>query len=216
MKVIVFGATGMVGRGVLLECLEDDAVSHVLAVGRRSAGVEHDKFTEVLHDNFVDYSDIGDAMAGFDACFFCLGVSSVGMSEAQYHRVTYEFTLAAINPRLVFCYVSAEGADSSEGGRVMWARVRGKTENDLLALPLGGAYVFRIGYVHPMKGVTAQVSWVRILYTMFRPLYPIVRRLFPRHVTTSENIGRAMIRIAQQGYSATLLRSDDINVLARA
>ena len=150
----------MVGRGVLLECLEDSGVGHVLAIGRRSTGVQHVKLKEILHDDFSDYSGLSDDLAGFDACFFCLGVSSVGMSEAQYRHITYEFTLAAagalarINPGLVFCYVSGEGADSSETGRVMWARVRGRTENDLLKLVLAGVYSFRIGYVHPVKGVT--------------------------------------------------------------
>ena len=130
MKVILFGATGMVGRGVLLECLEDSGVSHILAIGRRATEVQHVKLTEILHDDFSDYSGIGDDLAGFDACFFCLGVSSLGMSETRYRHITYDFTLAAaralsaINPALVFCYVSGEGADSSETGRVMWARVR--------------------------------------------------------------------------------------------
>ena len=210
----------MVGQGVLLECLEDSGVSHVLALGRRSAGVQHGKLKEILHNDFTDYSGVSDDFAGFDACFFCLGVSSVGMSEARYRRITYDFTLAAaralatINPGLVFCYVSGEGADSSETGRVMWARVRGKTENDLLKLPLAGAYSFRIGYVHPVKGVTAQVSWVRFMYWLLGPLYPVLRRVLPRHVTTSETVGRAMIRVAQHGYSAPILKSDDINAVA--
>ena len=210
----------MVGRGVLLECLEDSKVSHVLAIGRRSTGVQHVKLKEILHNDFSGYSAISDDLAGFDACFFCLGVSSLGMSEARYRHITYDFTLAAaqalaaINPGLVFCYVSAEGADSSETGRLMWARVRGKTENDLLKLALAGAYSFRIGYVHPVKGVTAQVSWVRFLYWLLGPLYPLLRRLFPRHVTTSENIGRAMIRVAQHGYSASIIKNDDINTVA--
>ena len=220
MKVILFGATGMVGQGVLLECLEDSDVSHVLALGRRSTGVQHGKLKEILHNDFTDYSGVGDDLAGFDACFFCLGVSSVGMSESRYRRITYDFTLAAaralatINPGLVFCYVSGEGADSSETGRVMWARVRGKTENDLLKLPLAGAYSFRIGYVHPVKGVTAQVPWVRFMYWLLGPLYPVLRRVLPRHVTTSETVGRAMIRVAQHGYSASVLKSDDINAVA--
>ena len=210
----------MVGRGVLLECLEDPSVSQVLAIGRRSTEVQHVKLKEILHDDFTDYSGISDDLAGFAACFFCLGVSSVGMSEARYRRITYDFTLAAagavakINPGLVFCYISGEGADSSETGRVMWARVRGKTENDLLKLPLAGVYSFRIGYVHPVKGVTSHVSWVRFLYWLLGPLYPLLKGLFPRHVTTSQNIGRAMIRVVRHGYSASILTSDDINALA--
>ena len=222
MKVILFGATGMVGRGVLLECLEDSGVSHILAIGRRATEVQHVKLTEILHDDFSDYSGIGDDLAGFDACFFCLGVSSLGMSETRYRHITYDFTLAAaralsaINPALVFCYVSGEGADSSETGRVMWARVKGKTENDLMKLPLAGAYMFRLGYVHPVKGVTSQVSWVRFLYWVVRPLYPLLRTLFPRHVTTSENVGRAMIRVAQRGYAISILRNANINAVGHS
>ena len=195
-------------------------MSHVLAIGRRPTNVQHGKLKEILHDDFSDYAAISDDLVGFDACFFCLGVSSLRMSEARYRQITYDFTLAAaralavINPELVFCYVSAEGADSSETGRIMWARVRGKTENDLRKLPLAGAYVFRIGYVHGVKGVTPQLPWLRVVYWFARPLYPLVRILFPRHVTTTENIGRAMIRLVQQGCSDSVLWSDDINTAA--
>ena len=220
MKVILFGATGMVGRGVLLECLEDSRVSHVLAVGRRSTGVQDEKLREILHDDFTDYAGISHDLTGFDACFFCLGVSSMGMSEERYRHITYDFTLAAAralaagNPGLVFCYVSAHGADSSERSHVMWARVRGKTENDLLTLPLACAYSFRIAFVQPVKGVTPQVIWGRLFYGLFGLLYPLLRRLFPRHVTTTQNVGRAMIRAAGHGYLLSILKSTDINTLA--
>ena len=153
MRVVLFGATGMIGRGVLLECLADPDVSRVLTVGRRATDVQHAKLEQIVHDDFADYSGIGERLTGFDACFYCLGVSSLGMSEDSYRYVTYDFTLAAAealladNQGLVFCYVSGAGADSSEQGRSMWARVRGKTENDLLKLPFAGAYIFRPAYV---------------------------------------------------------------------
>ena len=221
MRIILFGATGMIGRGVLLECLADPDVSHVLSIGRSVTDVLHVKLEQIVHDEFTDYSGIGEHLTGFDACFFCLGVSSLGMSEGRYRHITYNFTLAAAqallagNPGLVFCYVSGAGADSSEKGRSMWARVRGKTENDLLKLPFAGAYIFRPAYVHAAKGAMPQSPWLRVLYFFMRPLYPILRTLLPRHVTTGENLGRAMIGVARHGYSSSILESDDINAAAR-
>ena len=222
MRIILFGATGMLGRGVLLECLADPAVSHVFSIGRRATDVQHVKLKQIVHDDFIDYSGIGEQLAGFDACFFCLGVSSVGMSEGSYRHITYDVTLAAAqallarSQALVFCYVSAAGADVSEQGRSMWARVRGKTENELLKLPFAGAYIFRPAYVHPIKGLTPQLPWLRrVVYFFVRPLYPILRVLLPRYVTTGENFGRAMISVAQHGYSSSTLESDDINAVAR-
>ena len=222
MRIILFGATGMIGRGVLLECLADPDVSHVLSIGRRATDVQHGKLKEIVHDDFTDYSGLSEHLAGFDACFFCLGVSSVGMSERRYRHITYDFTLAAAqallssSEGLVFCYVSAAGADTSEQGRSMWARVKGKTENDLLKLPFRGAYMFRPAYVHAVKGVAPQLPSLRFVYFLLRALYPILRVLLPRHVTTGENIGRAMIRVAQGGYSSSALESDDINTVARS
>ena len=211
----------MIGRGVLLECLADPDVDHVLSIGRRATDVQHGKLKQIVHDDFTDYSGIGEHVVGFDACFFCLGASSVGMSEERYRHITYDFTLAAAralpasSQGLVFCYVSAAGADISEQGRSMWARVKGKTENDLLKLPLAGAYMFRPAYVHAAKGVPPQLPWLRVVYFFVRPLYPILRALLPRQVTTGENFGRAMIRVAQHGYSSSILESDDINAVAR-
>lgn len=221
MRIVLFGATGMIGRGVLLECLADPDVSHVLSIGRRAIDVQHAKLEQIVHDEFTDYSAIGEHLTGFDACFFCLGVSSLGMSEGRYRHITYDFTLAAAHallagsPGLVFCYVSGAGADSSEQGRSMWARVRGKTENDLLKLPFAGAYIFRPAYVHAVKGAVPQPPWLRVLYFFMRPLYPILRALFPRQVTTGENFGRAMIGVARHGYASRILESDDINAAAR-
>ena len=222
MRIILFGATGMLGRGVLRECLADPDVSHVLSIGRRATDVQHVKLKQIVHDDFTDYSGISEHLAGFDACFFCLGASSVGMSEGRYRHITYDFTLAAAqallasSQGLVFCYVSAAGTDISEQGRSMWARVRGKTENDLQKLPFAGAYMFRPAYVHPVKGATSQLPWLRrVMYFVARPLYPLLWALLPRYVTTGENFGRAMIRVAQHGYSSSTLESDDINAVAR-
>ena len=219
MNVIVFGATGMVGTGVLIECLEDPRVRSVLVLGRQRCGVTHPKLREHIRSDFFDYGDAKADLKGHDACFFCLGVSVVGMTEAAYHRMTYELTLSAakvlaeLNPGLTFCYVSGEGTDSSERGRTMWARVKGKTENQLLRMPLN-AYLFRPGYIHPMKGVRSKTTWYQAFYNVAAPLYPLLKRLLPRHVTTTENVGRAMIRVAADGYSKRVLENPDINAIA--
>ena len=221
MRIVLFGATGMIGRGVLLECLADPDVSRVLAIGRRTTDVQHAKLEQIVHDDFADYSGIGERLKGFDACFYCLGVSSLGMREDAYRYITHDFTLAAAealladNPGLVFCYVSGAGADSSEQGRSMWARVRGKTENDLLKLPFAGAYIFRPAYVHAARGAVPQSRWLRVLYRVLRPLYPLLRALLPHQVTTGEHFGRAMLRVARHGYASSILESDDINAAGR-
>ncbi|GII52349.1 epimerase [Planotetraspora thailandica] len=219
MKVIVFGATGMIGQGVLRECLVDPAVEEVLVVGRRSAGQRHAKLREVIYPDFSDFSALAEEFSRYDACFFCLGVSSVGMSEDAYRRVTYDITLAAAtvmaerNPAMTFVYVSGEGSDSSERGRVMWARVRGRTENALLRLPFH-AYVIRLGYVQPLYGVASKTRWYRGMYAVVAPAYPLLRRLLPRHVTTTENVGKAMLALARRGTDAKILYSRDVNAAA--
>ncbi len=220
MKAIVFGATGMVGQGVLLECLEHADVSAVLAVVRSSCGVEHEKLSEVIHSDFLDYSSIEHQIAGFDACFFCLGVSAAGMSEAGYHRMTYEFAVAAAemlvrqNPDMTFCYVSGAGTDSSERGRSMWARVKGKTENHLMRLPFKASFMFRPAYIQPLKGIKSKTRVYRMIYTVMGPFYPLLKTLFPKYVTTTEKVGRAMIRVARDGYARQVLENSDINTLA--
>jgi uncharacterized protein YbjT (DUF2867 family) len=220
MKVIVFGATGMVWSGVLRECLDDSGVGSVLAVGRNASGMLHPKLRELIHPDFFDFSDVRRDLAGYDACFFCLGVSSAGMSEAAYRRITYDVTiaaaeaLAALNPRMTFCYVSGEGTDSTEIGRVMWARVKGKTENALLRMPFKAAFMFRPGFIQPLKGARSRTTLYRALYSVLAPLYPILRRLLPSHMTTTENVGRAMIQVARAGYSKRVLENPDINMLA--
>jgi len=221
VKVALFGASGMVGAGVLIECLADPRVESVLAVGRRPCGATHARLREIVRTDLSDLRDLAGEFAGLDACFFCLGVSSAGMSEAAYRRVTYDLTMAAAkpmaerNPRLVFCYVSGEGTDGSERGRSMWARVKGKTENDLFALPFR-AYAFRPGFIQPLKGVRSKTRLYRAFYDLAAPLWPLIRRLAPRHVTTSEAVGRAMIEVAARGYAQRVLENPDINALGAA
>jgi len=220
MKVILFGATGMVGEGVLRECLEDARMQSVLVIGRSSTRLTDPKIREILHTDFFDFKPIQAQFAGYDACFFCLGVSAAGKSEDDYRRLTYDVTLAAaeaivaVSPNLTFCYVSGEGTDSTEHGRAMWARVKGKTENALLRMPFKAAYMFRPGYIQPLKGVRSKTGWYQAIYNVLGPAYPLLRRLAPRYVTTTVNVGRAMIQVAMNGYSKQILATNDINLVA--
>ena len=219
MNVLLFGATGMVGQGVLRECLLDPDVRSVLSIGRSTTGQQHEKLREIVHEDFSDFSAIESELSGFDACFFCLGVSSAGMTEEQYERVTYDFTMAAaqtlarLNPGMTFIYVSGAGTDSTERGPTMWARVKGKTENALLRLPFKAAYMFRPGVIQPLHGITSKTKSYRVFYAVTRPLLPILKALFPRYVTTTEQVGRAMIKAARQGAPKPVLESQDINSL---
>jgi len=219
MKVILFGATGMVGQGVLRECLLDGGVESVLAVGRSPTGQRHPKLREVLHDNFMDYSAIESQLTGYDACFFCLGVSSLGMSEQRYRHLTYDITLAAattlarLNPQMVFVYVSGQGTDSTEQGRLMWARVKGKTENDLLRLPFKAACMFRPAAIQPLHGIRSKTAWVQAIYVLTAPLLSLLYRVAPKYMTTTEQIGRAMIKVAKDGSPRPVLENEDINRL---
>jgi len=219
MIIFLFGATGMVGQGVLRECLRDTDVRSVLSIGRSTTGQRHPKLRELVHRDFLDFSAIENELSGFDACFFCLGVSSAGMQEADYRRITYDFTMAAarvlarLNPGMTFEYVSGMGTDSSEHGRTMWARVKGKTENDLLRLPFKGAYMFRPGVIVPLDGIQSKTRLYRIFYAVLRPLLPLLRAAFPRYVTTTEQIGRAMIKVARQGAPKSVLENSDIDEL---
>ena len=219
MKVVLFGATGMVGKGCLRECLIDADVESVLAVGRSPTGQRHARLREILHDNFLDFSGIESQLAGFDACFFCLGVSSVGMSEERYRHLTYDITLAAaktlskLNPQMVFVYVTGRGTDSSEQGPLMWARVKGKTENDLLKLPFKAAYMFRPAGIQPLHGIRSKTAWVQAGYVVAAPLLSLLNRIAPKYVTTTEQVGRAMIGVARDGFPKPVLESEDINAL---
>jgi uncharacterized protein YbjT (DUF2867 family) len=220
MKVLLFGATGMVGQGVLLECLADPGVLLVLAVGRTPSGQKHAKLRELILTDMADCSPLEAQVQGFQACFFCLGVSSSGMSEEQYHRVTYDLTMAAAetlakaNPSLTFCYVSGAGTDSTEHGPTMWARVKGKTENALLRLPFKAAFMFRPAYIQPLKGVRSKTTLYRVLYAIVGSLHPLWKLLFPNSVTSTVNVGRAMIHVVQRGYPRPILESRDINALS--
>jgi uncharacterized protein YbjT (DUF2867 family) len=221
MKVIVFGATGMVGQGVLRECLLDDEISSLLTVGRTAAGIASPKLHEIQHADLLDYGPIESRLAGFDACFFCLGISSARMKEADYERLTYSITLAAaqtlsrITPDMVFTYVSGAGTDSSGRGRVMWARVKGRTENALLRLPFKGAYMFRPGVIRPMHGAVSKTRSYRLLYVVMAPFLPMLQWALPSSILTTEIVGRAMIRVAKGGYSRQILESADIYVAGR-
>lgn len=217
MKVIITGATGMVGEGVLHECLQHPNIESVLVVNRKSCGVDHPKLKEVLHADFFDLSSIASQLAGYDACFFCLGVSSVGMNEADYTRMTYTLTmhfaetLCSQNTGMTFCYVSGAATDSSEKGRSMWARVKGKTENDLMKLPFKQVYAFRPGYMQPTPGLKNVLPY----YKYVSWLYPVFRALFSNFVSTLAELGQAMINAGLYGYEKSVLEVRDIVALAK-
>jgi uncharacterized protein YbjT (DUF2867 family) len=215
MKVLLFGATGMIGQGVLRECLRDPDVEQVTTVGRTASGAFDAKLREIVHTDFDNYVGMEAALAGFDACFFCLGVSSSGMKEADYARVTYGFTLAAaemlsrVNPGMTFIYVSGAGTDSSEQGRSMWARVKGRTENALLRLPLV-AYLFRPGFIEPLDGIRSRTPLYRLIYNLTGPLMPVLGRVLPNQILTTREIGQAMLAVARSGYAKRILEIRDI------
>ncbi len=217
IKAILFGGTGMVGEGVLHEALNDPAVESILVIGRRTCSVKHEKLSEILHNDFYDYAAIKNQLSGYNACFFCLGVTSIGKNEEEYHRMTYDLTMAAaktlsgINPDMVFCYVSGAGTDSTEHGRTMWARVKGKTENDLMKLPFKAVYTFRPGFIKPTPGLKNSLTISKII----APLYPILSLLAPKFVCTLEDVGRAMIRVAEKDYDKKVLECADITRIGR-
>ncbi|MGC1594338.1 MAG: hypothetical protein WA774_03215 [Candidatus Acidiferrales bacterium] len=216
MNVLLFGATGMVGQGVLRECLLDPGLPLVQTVGRSATGVQHPKLREIVHADLWHYDAIGGKLSGFDACFFCLGVSSAGMNEADYERVTFGITMAAaqllcrLNPKMTFIYVSGAGTDSSEHGRTMWARVKCKTENALLRLPFAAAFMFRPGIIEPVHGVTSKTPGYRFFYTIARPWLPLLRRAIPKYILTTQEIGLAMLSVTRQGYPKRVLETRDI------
>jgi uncharacterized protein YbjT (DUF2867 family) len=222
MNVLIFGATGMVGQGVLRECLLDPGVQLVTTVGRTATGVRHQKLREIVHKDSWDYASIEKDLSGFDACFFCLGVTSAGMKEADYERVTYGITMAAadclsrLNPQMTFVYVSGAGTDSSERGRVMWARVKGKTENALLRLPFQAAYMFRPGAIQPLHGVRSRTASYRLLYNLTKPMLPLLQWAFPDFILTTEQIGRAMLAVTRNGAPRRILESKDINAIGHS
>ncbi|MFJ8858983.1 NAD(P)H-binding protein [Streptomyces sp. NPDC102451] len=220
MRVIVFGASGMVGHGALHACLLDDSVTEVLAVVRTPLSVQHPRLRQIVHTDFTDYTAVQDQLTGFDACFYCLGVSAVGREEAEYTRITYDYALAAARallaagPAPTFVYVSGEGTDPTGKSRQMWARVKGRTENDLRALPMT-AYMFRPGFIQPVDGAVSRTPLYRTMYRATAALHPLLKRLFPRHITTTAAVGRAMLAVARPGSNApAVVRNPDINRLA--
>jgi uncharacterized protein YbjT (DUF2867 family) len=212
----------MIGSATLIECLEHPDIEGVLVVGRRSCGVQDERVREVLHEDFLDLSSIADLFQGHDALLFCLGVSAAGMSEEEYTRITDGFTMAAAkaffgaSPDGTFCYISGEGADSTESSRVMWARVRGRLENKLLALDHGPVWIFRPGFVQPTKGVRSATTLYDMIYRVSRPLFPLLNRLIPDRVTASDRLGLALVRTARSGAPANYLHNREINALAAA
>ena len=220
MNVLLFGATGMIGQGVLRECLLDAGVLRVTTIGRSATGVRHAKLQEIVHADLWNYAAIEDQLRGFDACFFCLGVTSAGMSEADYTRVTYGITVAAaetlcrLNPDMTFVFVSGAGADSTEQGRLMWARVKGRTENAILRMPFKASFVFRPGAVLPMHGEKSRTTAYRVLYSVTKPLLPLLKRIMPGQIVTTEQFGRAMLMVARQGAPKRVFESADINGMA--
>src|SRR6202047_792140 len=219
MNVLIFGATGMVGQGVLRECLLDPEVKLVQTVGRTATGQQHPRLREIEHRDLSRYDSLADQLSGFDACFFCLGVSSSGMKEDEYERITFEITMAAaetlsrLNPQMTFIYVSGAGTDSSERGRIMWARVKGKTENALLRLPFKAAYMFRPGIIEPRYGVKSKTAWYRVFYALSKPVLPVLRWMFPAYVLTTDEIGSAMLTVAERGAPKRVLETRDIRAI---
>jgi uncharacterized protein YbjT (DUF2867 family) len=222
MKVLLFGATGMVGQGVLRECLLDPEVDVVQTIGRSKSGLQNQKLREVIHQDFWNYSAIEAALSGFDACFFCLGVSSFRMKEDAYEDLTYDLTVAAattlarLNPQMTFIYVSGAGTDSSEKGATMWARIKGKTENAVLRLPFKAAYMFRPGIIQPLHGARSKTASYHLIYTLAKPLLSGLRRAVPNAILTTEEIGRAMLIVARSGAPVQILEVTDIRSLLKS
>jgi uncharacterized protein YbjT (DUF2867 family) len=219
MNAIIFGATGMIGQGVLRECLLDPGVKLVKTIGRTATGVQNAKLRDIVHKDLWNYAAVEPELSNLDACFFCLGIASAGMTESDYERVTYGIAIAAartlvrLNPNMTFVFVSGAGADSSEKGRIMWARIKGKTENALLRLPFKAVYVFRPGFIQPLHGIQSRTRLYRVFYVLLNPLLPLLRTAFPNFVLTTEIIGRAMLKAARSGAPKAILESKDINAL---
>lgn len=220
MRVILFGGTGMVGQGVLRQCIEDAEVERVLLVVRKTTGLASGKVEELVHNNFFDWTGAEEHFDGYDTCFFCLGVSSVGMSAASYSRITYDLTLSVAEMLIsrgslkTFVYVSGSGTDSTEKGRSMWARVKGATENALMRLPLPNVFCFRPGYIQPLHGIRSKVGWYNAIYTTLSWTYPLLRRVAAGLVTSTEELGCAMIGVARSGYPKKILETRDIQAAA--
>ena len=219
MRIILTGATGMVGQGVLRECLLDPGVTNVLSIGRNSIRQQNPKLRELIVPDLGNLAGNEPQLTGYDACFFCTGVSSVGMSEEKYTHLTYDLTLsfartiAPLNPQMTFIYVSGASTDSTEKGRTMWARVKGRTENALLRLPFKAAYMFRPGFIQPLHGIRSKTPLYQFIYDLTAPITRLLKDRLPKYITTTEQIGRAMLAVARNGYPKTILDPEDINRL---
>jgi hypothetical protein len=219
INVIIMGSTGMVGKGVLLECLDNPSVESVLVINRNSLGIKHSKLKELIHKDLFNLNPIINELENYNACYFCLGVSSVGLSEPEYRIITYDLTLnfaktlLKVNPEMTFCYVSGVGTDSKETSRMMWARVKGKTENDLLALPFKACFMFRPGFIQPMKGIRSRTPLYNFLYALFKPFYFLLKN-FKNSITTTTAIGNAMIHVTISDYFKNIIDCRDINILS--
>lgn len=220
MKVILTGATGMVGKGVLYECLDDPNVEQVLSISRSPCGMSNPKLKELLLKDLNDYSGVEEQLKGYDACFFCLGVSSAGMKEPDYTKITYDLTLALakalvkVSPQATFIYVSGQGTDSTEKGGSMWARVKGRVENELLKLGFKGAYMFRPGLIIAKRGIKSRTALYRTFYAIGTPFWPLVESAFPKAVTNTDKVGKAMIKVAMKGFPSKYLENREINTVA--
>ena len=220
MKVIITGASGMVGKGVLLECLDHKAIDQVLVIGRSSLKMEHPKLKEITHIDFSDFSSIDDQLSGYNACFFCLGISAAGLSEEEYSKITYDYTMAlaksvyAADKDFSFIYVSGQGTASSEKGRMMWARVKGKTENDLLKMGFKQAFMYRPGMIIPHRGIKSRTKSYQFMYDYFMWLVKLVKFLSPNSVVTTTQIGLSMINATQKGFPRNIIDPKDIIELA--
>lgn len=216
IRTIITGTTGMVGEGVMYECLENQEVEAVLVINRKPCGVSHPKLKEIIHLDFFDFSSIENQLSDYNACYFCLGVSSIGMKEPEYFKKTHTLTLhiantlVKLNKDMTFCYVSGAGTDSTEKGKSMWARVKGKTENDIFALPFKQSFAFRPGYIHPTKGLKR----VHRFYKYVTWMYPVLLKLFPNTVSTLKEVGLAMIGVTLKGYKKNIIEPNDMRVLA--
>lgn len=216
MKIIITGSTGMVGEGVLHESLKNEKVNSVLVINRRPCGISHPKLKEIIHANFYDLSTIEEDLKGFDACLFCLGISSIGINKQEYHKITYTLTmhfgktLSKLNPQMVFSYISGAGTDSNESSRQHWARVKGKTENDLLKLPFKGVYVFRPAFILPIKGLKRTHAFYKYIQWM----YPLFRSLYPKGFCTMQELAAAMLIVSEKGYKKHVIEGLDIIQIA--
>lgn len=221
IKAIITGSTGMVGKGVLLECLDNENVDKVLLLNRRALGIEHPKIKEIIVKDFFNLYPIKDSLKSYNACFFCLGISSAGVKAETYKKITYDLTihlagiLSELNENMCFIYVSGTGTSTSEKSRMRWANVKGKTENDILKLPFKEAYMFRPGFIQPKKGIVSRTRLYRFIYFITSPLFPVFRILFPTMITNTVFVGKAMINAVLHGYHKKWLENKDINHLAK-